>query len=470
MGGPVRAAVKRRNSFTPALLLGAAAGEILGAARTREAALALLDKNRLLVNAGHFAVPGESHWDAMAAWPTAWIGGLFFALTLGIGGTAVAYAWGRLLSPLPRPVRFVLSVPALAPAVWALSKGDKTLAIALLVLALAGLWQAEGSSPESWKERLWSLAATAVLLAGFLPLAPAGGERFTRVRDRLLLPTETGRAVSDFYYRWTLYPAEAIKPLATRTQPVAALDPALPLETARLIASEALALRVLAVPESPSGRGADFRIEYRRGEPVAVAGQAVVPWPVGKPEELRQAFSELSKKSDGAFPLRRATLLLLLGGLPLSLALVFLGLARRLGAAASFAGERAGAWGASVAVLLLAGSLAWAGMEPKEAERFRSLAETADAPEVIRAMASEDPVERLYGVIGAARHGPAAKAQLLERLDDPVLNVRYTAAASLGSAPSPEVKQRLSTLLREERNWYVQERIYAALWRMGWRP
>ena len=106
MGGAVRPAVRRRASFAPALLLGAAAGEILGAVRTREAALHLLDKNRLLVNAGHFAVPGEFHWDAMAAWPTALIGGLFYALTLGLGGAAVSYAWGRLLTPLPRPDAF----------------------------------------------------------------------------------------------------------------------------------------------------------------------------------------------------------------------------------------------------------------------------------------------------------------------------------------------------------------------------
>ncbi|HEY6009133.1 MAG TPA: hypothetical protein VIU40_12480, partial [Geobacteraceae bacterium] len=217
--------MKRRASFAPALLLGAAAGEILGAVRTREAALGLLDKNRLLANAGRFALPGEFHWDAMAAWPTALIGGLFYALTLGLGGAAVAYTWGRLLSPLPRPLRFVLSLAALAPGAWALAKGDHTLAVALLILALTGLWQAEGNAGESWKERLWSLAAMAVLLAGFLPWAMAGEERFTRLRDRILLPTETGRAVSDFYYRWTLYPAEAIKPLAARTQPVAALDP-----------------------------------------------------------------------------------------------------------------------------------------------------------------------------------------------------------------------------------------------------
>ena len=367
-------------------------------------------------------------------------------------------------------MRFLLSLAALAPGAWALVEGDHTLAVALLILALAGLWQAEGNIEESWKERVWSIAAMAVLLAGFLPWAMAGEERFTRLRDRFLLPTETGRAVSDFYYRWTLYPAEALKPLAARTQPVAVLDPALPSETARAVASEALALRVLAVDESPSGRGADFRIETRQGKPAAVAGQIVVPWPVGDAEALKQAFSELSRQSDSAYPLRKATLYLLMGGVPLALAFVLLGAARRVGAAASFAGERARVWGASIAVLLLAGGLAWAGLPSKEADRYRRLAEAADAPETIQAMASGDPVERLYGVIGAARHGRAAQARLLERLDDPVLNIRYAAAASLGSAPTPEVKQRLSSLLPEERDWYVQERIYAALWRMGWRP
>jgi HEAT repeat protein len=83
---------------------------------------------------------------------------------------------------------------------------------------------------------------------------------------------------------------------------------------------------------------------------------------------------------------------------------------------------------------------------------------------------SADPVRRFYAVRGTRAAGPAAAPFLLRALEDPVINVRYGAAEALGAVPAPVVADRLLAVLASREEWYVKERAYASLWRLGWRP
>jgi HEAT repeat protein len=80
------------------------------------------------------------------------------------------------------------------------------------------------------------------------------------------------------------------------------------------------------------------------------------------------------------------------------------------------------------------------------------------------------PAERFYAARAAGELGPAAVPVLLEALADPVINVRYAAAQSLGKIGGEASRSALLAVLRSRESWYVKERAYSALWRTGWRP
>jgi len=57
----------------------------------------------------------------------------------------------------------------------------------------------------------------AALLLGLLWLPQLGGDFFLEVRDNLLLSNRLGQEINHFYYRYTLYPAQAFKSQAQKT-------------------------------------------------------------------------------------------------------------------------------------------------------------------------------------------------------------------------------------------------------------
>jgi hypothetical protein len=304
------------------------------------------------------------------------------------------------------------------------------------------------------------------MFAGLLPWAKAPEGPFTRLRDQYLLDSPSGLAVSGFYYRWTLYPAESLKPLAARSQPTAATAPSLTPAERKRFCGQALRLGIICVP--PNDPGADFRVANADSEINLTSAGYTSSWTQTSAAQ-KTAWLDFSRAVDPARPLRKATAVGLLVGCPLGLCWLLAAIATRLGS--WFPGR----W-KTPASLLSAGAVAsifaTASMpDPGLLETRRLLlAEPGPTAETVDLHSrSQRPVERFYAVQAARRLGAAGTPFLIEAVADPVINVRYAAARELGGTGDPRAKEVLLEILRSD-DWYVKERAYTALWKLGWRP
>jgi len=444
---------------------GALCGGVLGALRTAEAALHLLAKNRALEAAGKLSLPGSSQWEAMASWVPGFAGALFFGLSLGLGAGTLFGLWARNTRALPTRFGRVIPWLVLGVPLWALWAGDGGLAACTGAAAVGAAWSqtsARGSSPRAGLLRALLLAPLAVAL---IPWATAPEGAFTRLRDRFLLASPVGAALDRFYYRWTLYPAEALKPVAALSQPTAFPQGGLPPADRDRFCRQAQRLGVLCVGDPA---GADFEVAPSEASLALVRGETRVPWPDGS-EAQTEAWQRFSAGADRSLPLRRATALALFAGCPLALCWGISSLA--LAGGSLLGGRRRQVVASLVLSGLLAASLGTAGLPDPALDRARELGGAAEPdPQAVReALGADSPVARFYGARAAAR-ARVETSLLIDALSDPVVNVRYAAAESLGRVNGLGAREALLEVLASDEEWYVKERAYSALWRLGWRP
>lgn len=165
---------------------------------------------------------------------------LLFALPIAFGIAlliVVLLALGELFPAVGRLVPFgalfcvILLLFALIPLMDAASAIGFSLAIPLAaILGYSLVWGRKGeirNEPVApggkliLSPRMIAGGAVLLIVAGFLMRTTAMGKDLgddvALLRDRLLLGSDLGKAVADFYYRNTMYPAEIIKPLSMRT-------------------------------------------------------------------------------------------------------------------------------------------------------------------------------------------------------------------------------------------------------------
>ncbi len=486
--------MKRPLSILAAQLWGVACGGVFGALRTREEALHLLAKDRALEAVGVFPLPGNGHWETLASWAPAGAGSLFFGLSLGLGLATLVAFWCRACGTLASRglATGVAGAPnaetrrgllhhirrqggrwlgkfgpwaALAIPAWAAARGDATLATGLAVLVIGVVWsQAGGFAPPSR-----AIVLRVGLLLWFLPAlilwarAPEGP--FTRPRDQWLLPTPVGSLINEFYYRWTLYPAEALKPLIAKSQPTAWVTDEVPPNPKESFCTQARELGLLCVDAVAA---ADCIASEADGTMVLMRGSVRKTWPKN-PGAQRDAWKAFSQETDRAVALRKATAMSLFFGCPLALCWALSSLAVAAGDLFGRGWRRALA--AHVAAVFLAGSLFSAGLPDPARMTLRETLERSpvNREEILRYTASANPVERFYAIRAAGR-ASGNEALLMQALSDPVINIRYAAAEALGRTGGSQAQEALQEILISPEAWYVKERAYAGLWRLGWRP
>ena len=452
--------------MVPLLAWGVVAGGALGAARTREAALHLLEKNRALLELGVPALPGNGHLGTLASWAPAGAGAVFFGLSLGLGGAALVGLARTGLRALPSRAGLVAPWALLALPLAAAAAGDAGLAAFLAALVLGALVFAPDPPPP--RTLLLRIGAAAVAALGLLPWTTTPEGPFTRFRDRVLLssPGGPGLVANELYYRWTLYPAEALKPLDARTQPTVEAD--LPGPAREAFCSDAARLGLVCLP--PGAGGADCRATRAEGAVILAAGSARVVWP-GSPGAQQEAWRRLAASADGARALRRATAAGLFWGWPAALLWSLSGLALALSGWVPRGPSRVAA--ALVCAALLGGLVGAVSLPPPWMKALRAALGPAGRPDpgtLEVHLQGERPVERLYAVRAARRLGPRGEPWLIDALSDPVINVRYEAASGLGATGGPRAREVLVQILESPEPWYVKERAYAGLRRLGWSP
>lgn len=201
--------------------------------------------------AGYFPIPGDLVSPSLTSIEASILGGLFFTLTLGAGVTLICVAATYIsLSGAKINLRkfvhsknydqarykmwfdFALNVNfwvIISIVFWillliklnidgiCLIESLYLIAIPIVVAPLTYLWVKLSKFKQRRNQILILIAWIApVIVLTLIWTTQWDKNIFIRIRDHLLLENRVGRAINDFYYRYTLYPAEAFKPLSQK--------------------------------------------------------------------------------------------------------------------------------------------------------------------------------------------------------------------------------------------------------------
>lgn len=461
---------------------------------------AVARKAEALAAGGYVVVPGGAAIPGLLSPVSALGGGLFFTLTVGafltLAFVAMGVAWRRHYGG---DRRFLGVFVLFWLGLFVVINLDGFAGIANVHAALTPplaffLAARETREPTGEGERRGVRLGVHAVCLGLLAamgMSLADAHLFSRVRDRLL-EHPAGVAVSDFYYRYTLYPAEAFKAPAQERVRILRLDPALPADLAHRLAKTLAARDYLPLAEPGpeglrvSGDADRLRLAYR--------GRPILEIPADRFfADVSTVLRDVSREADRFGGLRQLTFLSLQVVCGLFLyALLFFPL--RIAAGISLSPIRATMLAGGLACLAAIAALLFFASDPDRGAAAGAIQDalSSDRPERriaalrriarrridiagfsgFRELAASPRVAERYWLAKALRHSRSRTSWPLHLalLDDPQINVAYNAYASLGLRGDrrgiPEILRRLP----EESRWYVQWYAYGALRRLGWRP
>jgi len=477
-------------------LAGLAAAQLTASAAVYFSNLNLVEKTAALKTAGYLVVPNALVVPALLSFKTALYGGLFYTLSIGIGlslaASGAAWAWDRV-GRRGRLGSILVILPWLAALVWLNGRGISALTAGLTLLTPpaafgAAAWSLKRAAPRSWSELPAFLIPLALLAVIGTTLMT--GPVFVDVRDYLLWPTRVGRGISDFYYRYTLYPAEAFKSLHQSSIKTARVSGTLDRSTRERIET---ALRQFDYLPIKGRSEVDLELALEGGSAVLKSdGREIAREPsarfLQKPGPILRSFSG---SIDRHARLRRAVLYSIMIGLPLTLyVLVFclvraaVGLAAGGRTASVIAGTVCLAAGLALLIPVYQGrTAAWAGDDIArllESGDWRARAAGLKAVTarnldvsgfpVYRRLASDPNLAVRYYLADSlgGDHKAETEETIRAMLGDPEPNVVCMALKSLGRRGGRDAVRTIVDRIESEPHWYVQWYGYQALRRLGW--
>jgi hypothetical protein len=314
---------------------------------------------------------------------------------------------------------------------------------------------------------------------------------FLDLRDSLLLSNPLGRKFSDFYYAYTLYPAESFKSLNQKNIKTCALEniqiPSINLNLEnRLMAGGYLML--------PDSADVNLKIVQKEDDLIFRSRRRLI-FRISLDRffsESQQVLQRFSQQTDRHLVLRQFTFWSLLLGFPILIYLVVHGILYYL--LLIFFKRKAAALTASI-VCLLIGILVLVHFQSNrginiEIKDISQALESSDwrirvaALKTIqqqklkitdykaypRLLKSRIPQERYWLVKALGySHGPGTYDDLLAFLDDKHTNVRCMALYALGLRKNPNAIQPILDRLTRSDDWYSQTYAYNALKALGWK-
>jgi len=491
--------VMPKRFHTPLIILaGLCAAQIIGTLQVYWSNAQLHQTVTTVKDAGYLAVPNDLIGPLLDTTKTALLSGIFFTLSIGAGVTILALASVWVWKYVCLRKRY-LAIPFLLPWLVFLAginmRGVSFLsslyftAVPALVSMLALKFTPDHLSRNGWVRG--SLHVTVITLLAFLWATQISSSMFINIRDSLLLSNPVGIKINDFYYRYTLYPAEVFKSLNQKM-----------IKTCHIADFENRALQKKLVRDLADRNylvvenvdGADLSLVEKDGALLLKnRGGVIIKTSLKKiaarPGPILKSFS---RKSDRYLFFRQFTFLSLLVAFPVVLYFFVHALFYRI---ATFFLKPTGASVLAGLFCLLIGALlvlpVYVGIE-KEISPDR-------IPELLRSKKWQDNVSALktiakqkqpwqfntdYPDLVSSPHIPVrywlarslahstdsqAYAALAKLMDDPQPNVACQALYGLGRRGDRQTVKLILDKINYSDHWYVQWYGYNALRALGWR-
>ncbi len=489
--------LKTRLAATISLFSGLITAQIIASVQVMISNLALYQKMSAIGQAGYLTVPGPIILPSLKSVLPAVFGGLFFTLSIGIGISLISLActWVvkyALPNKLPLTLLFAIlwlgSMVALNWQGFVLIPSLYLLFIPLIVSSLYWILGPEKLYPKDYRNLIVNILVI-FLLAGVW-WTQKSGALFINIRDHLLLSNKPGISFNDFYYRYTLYPAEVFRGLdqmLLKTYHLTITDS--DLDRNRLIRKMNRYNYLLLDDDVPS----DIEISVEKNR-VRLTGnrKQVIENEVGDFfKHTRKRLSELSERNDVYLYFRKATSLGLLLGFPLMLywlLYIFLASGFSLFLKRDLA-SIAGAMGCGAMGICLLLIMPPAIQGPLGTDRLADMLASRDGPKVAAALRQIEvqksdlsqfnitdelvqhpaiPVRYWLARGFSVGSNPQDETYLMLLMEDPHPNVVCQAIFSLGKRKFRKAIPLLLEIMTASDHWYVQLYAYGALRKLGW--
>ena len=480
------------------LLLGLFVGQVLATIQVYLSNMALYDTLTIIGEAGYLVVPNERIMPRLQEFGPAFFGGLFFSLSVGAGlslaSFALAWIWDRVF----RRNRLFLALFCLlwAGVIVALNRRGICLMASSYFLFIPPLawfatirWMPPPSKQRAWLKSLIHCVPIALLALVWSSQMDKG--LFTGIRDNLLLSNSIGKRVNDFYYTYTLYPAEVFKSLDQRMLKACTLKTVEEGSVVSHLERGLLKHDYLIVPPDRDisleiiQEGNEILLRNHRKVIVRVTAQDLV-------SRTGNILKDFSARSDPYVLFRRLTFFSLLIGFPIalyilvhaffcivlclffdshtsllaaSLSCLLVGVALlvqvhrgsgiRIETGALNATLKSDRWQERVAALKLIGDK---GLEIARFPRYQEIRTSPHVPERYWLARS----------LGVSRKDETYR-DLLAFLDDPHPNVVSMAFSALGQRGDRRAIAVINQRIETSDDWYNQWYAYKALKALGWR-
>jgi len=446
-------------------------------------------------------VPNERVMPTLLEWTPAFCGGLFFTLTVGAGlsfaGWLAVFLWRAF--PKRRPITFAAFLLCGAYMLFRLNDHGMNLPVTFIcafipVVAGMAAYQSYKKSPfiALWDYKIAFFHFMVVMIIAIIWMPKANDDVFTTIRDHLLLTSSIGQKINDFYYRYTLYPAESFKTLdqkMLKTVNISVQES----DLEQRLENRLRAADYLPVDSNPT----DLLVTRENNRLIFETGSRIVH-KTAVSDFLKAPSDQLetvSKNSDRQHFFRKMTFISLIIASPLlcyillhavfTLILFFIPSANVRSACAALVCLMAGGMAALPVYHDMAGDIT-----PFGIERHLNSSRWQDRVSALKYIANENNSKKIanldldnlfhfttspwiaerYWLAKAAGSSPLLRAKhiALRLLEDDQPNVACMALYSLGKQGDAGVTYLIIHHIKESTHWYVQWYAYKALKRLGW--
>jgi hypothetical protein len=491
--------LKTRLAASIAFFGGLIVAQIIASAQVMISNLALYQKMSWIAQAGYLTVPGPSILPSLKTVFPAIYGGLFFTLSIGIGISLLSLVCTWLVkhtvsNRIPLTILFsILWLASLIALNWHGLVLIPSSYILLIPVAVSFIYWKLGPERLDRYDYLKLIVHILVifLLAGVW-WTQKNDALFVNIRDQLLLSNKPGISFNDFYYRYTLYPAEAFRGLnqmLLKTYHLSITNSKL--DRNRLI-RKLERYNYLQIDDNEALTDIKISVDSNR---IRLTGnhQKSIEWDVSDfLKHTRKRLTEVSELNDVYLHFRKATSLGLLFGFPLMLywlldafllAVFSLFLNRNLSSIAGALG--CGAIG--IGLLLI---MPPANQGPIENERLANMLASQDTRTITAALIHIETHKtdlRQFNLTQELIQHPAIAVRywlarglsvsadpqdetfLMTLMQDPHPNVACQAIYSLGKRKIKKAIPAMLQIITASDHWYVQLYAYGALRKLGWK-